>query len=132
MHTHLLRAALAATVVLLPVRSEAQPISVAARPIQQGGEAVVEELLAHRQELSLTRSQVDSLTTLANRIRADHGRLQIAGFDRVPGKSVPRFARVCPIRRAARDMALRLLTTDQRLEAEKFLHDHQPAQPARR
>lgn len=132
MHTHLLRAALAATVVLLPVRSEAQPTTIAARPIQQGTDAVVGELLAHRQELSLTRAQVDSLTALANRIRADHGRLEIAGFDRVPGKSVPRFARAYPVRRAARDMALRLLTPDQRREAEKFLHDHPQAETSRR
>jgi hypothetical protein len=133
MHTHLFRAALAAIVVLLPVRSEAQHTSIAtARPPQQSAQAVAGELLAHRQELSLMRAQVDSLTTLANQIRGDRGRLQIAGLDRVPGKSVPRIARVYPVRRAARDMALRLLTADQRVEADKFLHDRQPAKTAHR
>jgi hypothetical protein len=101
-HTHLLRAALAATVVLLPVRSEAQPTSTGTRPPHATAQAFVGELFAHRQELSLTRPQVDSLTALASRIRADRSRLQTAGLDRVPGKSVPRFARVYPVRRAAR------------------------------
>ena len=101
MHTRLLRAALAAPVVLLPVRSKAQPTSTPARPARETAQAVVGELLAHRQELSLTRGQADSLTALAKRIRAERGRIQIAAFDRVPGKSLPRFARVYPVRRAA-------------------------------
>jgi hypothetical protein len=131
-HTHLLRAALAATVVLLPVRSEAQPTSTGTRPPHATAQAFVGELFAHRQELSLTRPQVDSLTALASRIRADRSRLQTAGLDRVPGKSVPRFARVYPVRRAARDMAFRLPTPNQRVEADRFLHDRQPAKTARR
>ena len=131
MHTHMLRAALAAVVVLLPVRSEAQPSSLATRP-QPSAQAVVGELLAHRQELSLSQAQVDRLTALANRIRADRGRLQIAGFDRVPGKSVPRFARVYPVRQAARHTALHLLTPDQRAEAGRVLNGREPVNTARR
>jgi hypothetical protein len=127
MYAHLLRAALAATVILLPVRSEAQPSSAATRPPPQPPQAVVDELIAHRRELSLTRTQVDSLTALAGRIRADRGRLRFAGFDRVPGKSVPRFGRVYPVRRQARELAWRLLTTDQRTEADQVLRD--PAIP---
>jgi hypothetical protein len=132
MRTHLLRAALAAIVVLLPGRSAAQPTSKTARPPQQSVQPFVGELLAHRQELSLTRAQVDSLNALANRIRADRGRLQIAGFERVPGKSVPVIARVYPVRRAATGMAMRILNPDQRVEADKFLHDRQPAKTAHR
>ena len=120
MHTHMLRAALAATVVLLPVKGEAQASAQRERVVV--AQTVVDTFLSHRQELSLTSGQVDSLTALAVRIREDRGRLQIAGFDRVPGKSVPRFARVYPVRREARRMALRLLTPDQRVEADKLLH----------
>ena len=130
MHTHMLRAALAATVILLPVRSEAQASAQRERVVV--AQTVVGTLLSHRQELSLTSAQVDSLTALAARIREDRGRLQIAGFDRVPGKSVPRFARVYPVRREARGMALRLLTPDQRVEADKLLHGRTPVKTASR
>jgi hypothetical protein len=90
------------------------------------------ELLSHHQELSLTSRQVESLAALAVRIREDRGRLQIVGFDRVPGKSVPRFARVYPIQREARAMALRLLTPEQRVEADKILHGGKLVNTARR
>jgi len=120
MHTHMLRAALAATVVLLPVKGEAQASAKRERVVV--AQTVVDTFLSHRQELSLTSGQVDSLTALAVRIREDRGRLQIVGLDRVPGKSVPRFARVYLVRREARGMALRLLTPDQRVEADKLLH----------
>jgi hypothetical protein len=116
MHTHILKAALAAVVVLLPVRSGAQTSALAERMPGDSAQVVVGELLSHHQELSLTSGQVESLTALAVRIQDDRGRLQIVGFDRVPGKSVPRFARVYPIQREARAMALRLLTPDQRVK----------------
>jgi hypothetical protein len=122
MHTHMLRAALAALVVLLPVRSEAQAPAGSEPTRTQNAQAVIGQLLSHRQELALTSGQVDSLTPLAIRTREDRGRLQIVGLDRVPGKLVPRFARVYPVRREATGMALRLLTPDQRVEADKLLH----------
>ena len=130
MHTHMLRAALAATVVLLPVRSEAQASAQRERVVV--AQTVVGTLLSHRQELSLTSGQVDSLTALAARIREDRGRLQIVGLDRVPGKSVPRFARVYPVRQEATGIALRLLTPDQRVEADKLLHRGTPVKTAAR
>lgn len=132
MHTHMLRAALAAVVVLLPVRSEAQASARTEPTHAQNAHAVVGELLSHRQELALTSGQVDSLTALTLRIREDRGRLQIAGLDRVPGKLVPRFARVYSVRRGAREMALRLLTPDQRVEADKLLHGGTPVKTAGR
>jgi hypothetical protein len=132
MHTHMLRAALAALVVLLPVRSEAQASARTEHAPAESAEAVVGELLSHRQELSLTSGQVDSLTALSVRIREDRGRLQIVGLDRVPGKSVPRFARVYPVRREATGMARRLLTPDQRVEADKLLHGGTPTKTAAR
>lgn len=132
MHTHMLRAALAALVVLLPVRSEAQASARTKPTPAQNGQAVVGQLLSHRQELALTSGQVDSLTALAVRIREDRGRLQIVGLDRVPGKSVPRFARVYPIRREAAGMSLRLLTPDQRVEADRLLHGGTPVKTAGR
>ncbi len=121
MYSAMLRVAFATLVVLLPVRLEAQASARAELPRTEGAQTVVGQLLSHRQELSLTSGQVDSLTTLATRIRGDRGRLQITGFDRVPGKSVPRLGRVYPVRREARRMALRLLTPDQRAEADRFL-----------
>ena len=132
MHTQILKAALAALVVLLPVRSEAQTSVPAERISGDSAQVVVGELLSHHQELSLTSRQVESLTALAVRIQEDRGRLQIVGFDRVPGKSVPRFARVYPIQREARAMALRLLTPDQRVEADKILHGGKLVKTARR
>ena len=132
MHTHILQAALAAVVVVLSVRSEAQTAVPAERIPGDSTQVVVGELLSHQQELSLTTGQVESLTALAVRIREDRGRLQIVGFDRVPGKSVPRFARVYPIRREARAMALRLLTPDQRVEADRILHGGKLVKTARR
>jgi hypothetical protein len=122
MHTHMLRAALAAFVILLPVRSEAQASAPPERTRAESPQAVVGQLLSHRQELSLTSGQLDNLTVLATRIREDRGQLQIAGFDRVPGKSVPRFVRVYRIRREAKEMALRLLTPDQRIQADEVFH----------
>jgi hypothetical protein len=132
MHTHILKAALAAVVVLLPVRSEAQTSIPADRILGDNAEIMVGELLSHHQELSLTPGQVESLTALAVQIREDRGRPQIVGFDRVPGKSVPRFARVYPIQGEARAMALRLLTPDQRVEADKILHGDKLVKTARR
>ncbi len=122
MHTHLLKAALAAVVVLLPARAEAQASVPAERTRVETAKTVVGMLLSHREELSLTGGQVDSLTALARRIREDRGRLQIVGLGRVPGKSVPRFSRVYPIQRDARELALRLLSPDQRVQADAVLH----------
>jgi hypothetical protein len=59
MHTHMLRAALAALVVLLPVRSEAQASARTGPTHAQNAEAVVGELLSHRQALALTGGQID-------------------------------------------------------------------------
>jgi hypothetical protein len=132
MHIRIHPAALAAFAVLLPVGSEAQVSSMAQRTGRESAPVLVSELLAHRQELSLTAEQVDSLTTLSERIRHDRGHLQIVALDRVPGKSVPRFARVYPLRREARGMALRLLTPDQRVAADKLLRGSPPAKTAAR
>jgi hypothetical protein len=132
MHTRMLRAALAGLVVLLPVRSEAQASARTEPTHAQSAEPVVGELLFHRRELALTDRQVDSLTALAVRIREDRGRLQIVGLDRVPGKSVPRFARVYPVRREAKGIALRLLTPDQLAKADKLLHGVTPMKTAAR
>jgi hypothetical protein len=51
MHTQMLRAALAAFAVLLPVRSEAQASAPPERTGAQSPQAVVGQLLSHRQEL---------------------------------------------------------------------------------
>lgn len=123
MHIHMLRAALMALVVLLPVPSGAQASARAGVTRGESTESVADQLLAHRQELSLNSKQVHSLTALSNRIREDRGRLHIVGFDRVPGKSVPRLARLYQVRQRARATALRLLTPDQRVSADKILHD---------
>jgi hypothetical protein len=132
MHIRILQAALAAFAVLLPVRSEAQASVWTEHTRTPNAQAVVGELLSHRQELALTRGQVDSLTALAVRIREDQGQLQIVGLDRVPGKSVPRFAQVYPLRREAKGMALRLLTPDQRVKAHELLRGGPPTKTAAR
>jgi hypothetical protein len=129
-HIYHLRAALAVLAVLLPIRSQAQGSATVGRV--PPARAVIGSLLAHRQELALSSAQVDSLTALGDRSREDHGRLQIAGFDRVPGKSVPRFVRVYPVRQRAGEMALRLLSPEQRQEADRILHEGRRVNTARR
>ncbi len=129
-HRHILRAALAALVVLLPIRSEAQ--TSAERPHRRTAQRPVSELLSHRRQLSLTGGQVDSLTALANRIRVDRGRLQVVGFDGVPGKSVPRFVRVYPVRQRAGERALRLLSPEQRQGANRLLREGRRVNTAHR
>ena len=131
MHIYHLRAALAVLAVLLPIRSEAQGSATVGRVTPARREAVIGSLLAHRQELALSSAQVDSLTALADRSREDHGRLQIAGFDRVPGKSVPRFVRVYPVRQRAGELALGLLSPEQRREADRILHEGRRVNTAR-
>ena len=123
MHT-LLQSAIAA-VMLLPAQPHAHTSSAFGEHSRQMTHQFVAELLDHRQELSLTQAQVDSLTTLAARVRTDHGQIRVTGLDRVPGKSVPRLARVYPARRMAIGLALGLLTHDQRLKAERLAGDRE-------
>jgi hypothetical protein len=132
MHTYQLRAALAAIIVFLPIRSEAQVSATVHRAATTRAEVVISSLLAHRQELALSTAQVDSLTALADRSREDHGHLQIVGLDRVPGKSVPRFVRVYPVRERAGAMALRLLSPRQRQDAASILREGRRVNTARR
>jgi len=89
MNTQILTAALAAVVVLLPFRSEAQTSVSAERMRGDSAQVVVGELLSHRQELSLTSGQVDSLTALATRIREDRGGCRSSGSIVCPASRCP-------------------------------------------
>jgi hypothetical protein len=103
MRTHLLQAALAVTAALLPLRAEAAPASTTLLINPTLQYAVVDQLLRHRDHLSLDHRQVTALIDLSTRLRKAGGSPQVAGLDRVPGKSVPRFVRVAP----SRDQAVR-------------------------
>ena len=103
--------------LLFPGRPAAQT-SVPRRPRSEA-QAIIDRILLHRDELSLTKQQVDELAALSGRLR--RGRLKLVGLDRVPGKSVPRYDRVYPIGADARRMALRLLTPPQAERADEIL-----------
>jgi hypothetical protein len=121
MHTHRFRAALAAAAILLPLRAEAEVAARVPGPPPTPAYVVVELLLAEREPLSLSGSQVAELTRLAERLRADHGRPKLVGLDRILGKSVPRYTRVFPTAEEALRSALDLLTPEQRAEAARLL-----------
>ena len=122
MRTHIFSARNTAVIIalFLPACSQAR-MPVSRGPSPEAPHVIADRLLEHREELSLTREQVDDLAALSGRLRRDRGRLQIAGLDRVPGKSVPRYERVYRTRSDARRMAFKLLTPPQRLEADKIL-----------
>ena len=64
---------------------------------------VVQRILKYRTELALSEDQVARLTRLESTLREETGRLVLVAFDRVPGKSVPRYER----RRTSQAEALR-------------------------
>ncbi len=120
MRTQLLAAAVAVAMPLLPNRSEAQ----ADAPLGSRSDSaalVVDRLLMHQRELSLSDGQVQQLTALAHRLREDRGRPRVVDFDRVPGKSVPRFKRVRRTTKEALRSALRYLTPEQARAGTAFL-----------
>lgn len=121
MRVHFLRAAaLAALVILpLPARAEVTPSVSASRP--KPAYLVIDQLIAQRSFLSLNSNQVAELTKLAGRLRADRGRLKRVTGSRVPGKAVPRYARVFPTPEHALRLALDLLTPGQRVVASRLL-----------
>lgn len=123
MRTYSFAAALAAAALLLPACSQAR-MPVSRGPSPETAHVIVEKLLEHREELSLTREQVDDLAALFSQLRRDRGRVRIIALDRVPGKSVPRYERVYRTRADARRMALEVLTPPQLLEIDKILDPH--------
>jgi hypothetical protein len=122
MRTHLLQAALVATAALLPLRAEAAPASAALVTNPTPSYVVVDQLLRYRDYRSLDDRQVTALIELSSRLRQARAPLRVAGLDRVPSKSAPRFVRVAPSRDQAVHSALALLTSKQRLEATRLLH----------
>jgi len=106
----------------LPLRAEATPVAIALRAYPSPAYAVVDQLLSHREQLSLDQRQMTALRELSRRLGEIHGAPRIAGLDRVPGKSVPRFTQASPSRDQAVRSALALLTSGQRLEAIRLLH----------
>lgn len=131
MHTHRFRAALAAAAILLPLRAAAEIASGNEAPLPTPAYVVVDRILAERGRLSLGRQQVAKLAQLAERLRADGGRLKLVGLDGVPGKSVPRYIRVFPTSDGALRQALDLLTPEQRGEAARFLQAEGGESPRR-
>ncbi len=122
MTTRLFRAALAAAAILLPLQAHAEN-GPAQASLPAPAYGVVDRLLADRQRLALDSLQVVELTRLGERLRAHRGRLELVGFNRVPGKSVPRYIRVYPSAEEALRSALDLLTPDQRAQAVRLLGD---------
>lgn len=121
MHAHRFRAALAAAAILLPMPAGANIAPGARALLPTPAYVVVDRILIERERLSLGSRQVAELTKLAERLRADRGRLKLVGLEGVPGKSVPRYTRVFPTSDEALRRALDLLTPEQRSEAARLL-----------
>ncbi|MEO7474383.1 MAG: hypothetical protein ABIY46_03525 [Gemmatimonadales bacterium] len=110
-------AVVAAMALLLPIRAQAQ---VAQPGVSDTAYLVVDRLLMHRGALALTKDQVKSLTALSRRLRTDGRRRRLVDFDRVPGKSVPRYTHA-PTAGETRRLALHPLSPEQRQEAALLL-----------
>ena len=124
--THIFSARAAAVIVALFVPACSQtPTPGSGGPTPEPPHVIVDRVLEHRNDLSLTREQIDDLAALSSKLRRDGGRLQIAGLDRVPGKSVPRYKRVYRTRADAKRMVLKLLTPPQRLQVHNILNPDQ-------
>lgn len=123
MCTYRFRAALAAAAILVPLRAAAPIQSGAEAPLPTPAYVVVDRILAEREHLSLDSLQVVQLTKLAERLRADRGRIKLVRRDGAPGKSVSRYTRVrvFPTSDEALRQALDLLTPPQRSEAARLL-----------
>ncbi len=121
MRVHFLRAAATAALLLLPLpaRAEITPSVSTSRP--RPAYLVIDQLIAQESLLSLDSTQVAKLTNLAERLRADKGRLSRVTGSRVPGKAVPRYGRVFPTSSEALRLALDLLTPEQRIVASRLL-----------
>lgn len=83
--------------------------------------SVVDRLLAGREALELTADQTARLTVLSTHLHHDRGRAVVTGLDRVPGKSVPRLARIRTTTAEAFHQASAVLTTAQRAAAAQLL-----------
>ncbi len=121
MYTHRFRAALAAAAILLPLHAAAAFTPSVEAPLPAPAYVLVDRILAERERLSLGSRQIAELAVLAERLRADRGRLKLVGLDGVPGKSVPRYTLVFPTADEALRQALDLLTPEQRREATLLL-----------
>lgn len=82
---------------------------------------VIDRLLAGREVLALNPDQATRLTQLSTRLHHDRGRLVVIGLDRVPGKSIPRLARIKTTSTEAFRQAAALLTTEQQARAARLL-----------
>ena len=78
---------------------------------------VVQRILKYRTELALSEDQVARLTRLESTLREETGRLVMVGFDRVPGKSVPRYERRRTSQAEALRQAMALISPDHREHA---------------
>lgn len=120
MRPWLIRAAILATLIIPhpPGNAAAAQGGPPARPVR--AHAVVEQLVAHREELALDSKQVGRLTQLAQRLRANPGQLRITGHG-APGKASPRVERKPIPRQEALRRALRVLTPEQRIIAARVI-----------
>ncbi len=82
---------------------------------------VVDRILAGREVLALSTDQVTRLSRLAEHLRAERGRLVFTGLDRVPGKSVPRYARKRTTAGEAYRQAVTVLSAEQQARVAPLL-----------
>ena len=105
------------------------PVSIAHGQSSQGPRSmgrvtssqVVGRLLEQGVQLGLTASQESALRSLAADLHQERGRLVIAGWDRVPGRSVPRVTRVRRTSAQALHETLSVLTPEQQAVALRVL-----------
>ena len=90
-------------------------------PGKESGYQFVERLLTHGDHVNLTADQVAQLDKLAAQLRTERGRPTVSGFDRVPGKSVPRVVYVRTNSKQAQRLAFKILNQQQRAEVAPML-----------
>jgi hypothetical protein len=85
---------------------------------------VIGRILAGRDQLALNAEQVARLVALEDRLKHDRGRTFVAGLNRAPGKSVPRFKRVRTSATEAFRQASAILSAEQQTKTARLLDAH--------
>ena len=99
----------------------AQSLALPANLKSASAALVIDRLLAGREVLALNADQAARLSQLSHRLHHDRGRLVVTGLDRVPGKSIPRIARIKTTSTEAFREASALLTAEQQAKAARLL-----------
>ena len=121
MRSRTIRAALWATLIISPLPADGAAAQSSSPDRLVRAHLLAERLVRHRLDLALDSAQVTRLSQLAQRLRANPGRLTITSRSRVPGKASPRVERKPISREEALRKAFRVLTPEQRVTAARVI-----------